>query len=153
MQILLVSLENVGPLDSWNTTFSTAPRVINIITVSITGWGTGACFPPKEGPKLQLWGSSQPPDPRMPWALWPQYRVGWAEVGVQLLSDFISLQKEPPYSTVPVSMFFFSQNRARKSGVSFLNLYQYSSKNKLTGKDLGCVGGGGATSMVTFFLT
>lgn len=152
MQILLGSLEHMSPLDSQNTTFQpTAARVRNIIAVSNTCWGAGTYAPQKVAPSCSSDVLSRPLT--HVWALWPRHGVGWVEVGAQLLSDLIGPQKEPPHSTVPMSVFLFSKNRERKSGVSFLNLYQYSSKNKLNWKGSLLCGKGRCHIYGYFFLT
>lgn len=131
---------------------STATRVINIIAVSITCWGAGASAPQKEAPSCS---SDVLPSP-LTHALG---FVATTQGGVKQRLVFSCCQILSPSRkslhtpTVPVSMFLFSQNRARKSGVSFLNLYQYSSKNKLNWKGSWLCGSGRCHIYGYFFLT
>lgn len=103
-------------------------------------WGTGACFPP-EGPKLQLWGSPQPPTHACPGLC--GYNTGWGEQRLVFSCCQISFPSRKSLHTPLCQWACFSFPKIGQENLvlAFSTSTSKALKTSSTGKDLGCVGG------------
>ena len=127
---------------------STATRVINIIAGSTTRWGTGGWAPWKAPSCIYVFSS--PPDP-CPGLC--GHDTGWGEQRLVFSCCQISSPSRKSLQSLPYQWACFSFPKIGKENLvsAFSTSTRIALKTSFTGRDLCCVGGGGATSTVIFF--